>query len=242
MCRGHKCIANEEPGAHSIHRSQRHSSPGRHHRIERTPYCEVRGCPFSRYLTKPGVTGAIVPCVRCALLIVKFHPRDQVEEPEISTFIFHHPAPFGHIDEGIWNLWVAKCIKSNHLGSPCLGCARLWEARQQGRRITDTIKHTSTIALEMKEYLQMMARFLIGWILLVLNGELFIYKKSCLMNGSLGIFCEESLTCLLLLRISPSSRSAAVAGWVATATSREAVEHWSVTLDFLPSPLALLED
>ena len=41
----------------------------------------------------PGVAGAVVPRVRCALLVVKLHPGDQVEEPEISTFIFPHPAP-----------------------------------------------------------------------------------------------------------------------------------------------------
>ena len=52
-------------------------------------------------LSPPGVAGAIVPCVRRTLLVVKFHPGDQVEKPEISTFIFHHPAPFGHIDGGI---------------------------------------------------------------------------------------------------------------------------------------------
>ena len=44
-------------------------------------------------LSPPGVAGAVVPRVRCALLIVKLHPGDQVEEPEISTFIFPHPAP-----------------------------------------------------------------------------------------------------------------------------------------------------
>ena len=35
----------------------------------------------------PGVAGAIVPCVCRALFIVKLHPGDQVQEPEISNFI-----------------------------------------------------------------------------------------------------------------------------------------------------------
>ena len=47
----------------------------------------------SECLTKPGVAGAVVPGVRRALLVVELHPRDQVEEPEISTFIFPHPLP-----------------------------------------------------------------------------------------------------------------------------------------------------
>ena len=49
-------------------------------------------------LSPPGVAGAVVPRVRCTLLIVKLHPGDQVEEPEISTFIFPHPAP-------LWTYW-----------------------------------------------------------------------------------------------------------------------------------------
>ena len=85
----------------------------------------------------PGVAGAIVPCVCRALFIVKLHPGDQVQEPEISNFI-------------TWRYW-RRFELCNYLGSPCLGFARLWEARQQGRRITETTKPTFTIMLKKKQ-------------------------------------------------------------------------------------------
>ena len=85
----------------------------------------------------PGVAGAIVPCVCRALFIVKLHPGDQVQEPEISNFI-------------TWRYW-RRFELCNYLGSPCLGFARLWEARQQGRRITETTKPTFTIMLKKRQ-------------------------------------------------------------------------------------------
>ena len=46
-------------------------------------------------VSPPGVTGAIVPGVRRALLVVKLHPSNQVQEPEISPFTLPYPTHTG---------------------------------------------------------------------------------------------------------------------------------------------------
>ena len=83
----------------------------------------------------PGVAGAIVPGVCGALIVVKLHPRDQVQKPEISALTFH--IPLGILMRGHWKFMSHEVHQIQSPGvilpRPCNTLGGATGVREQGK-------------------------------------------------------------------------------------------------------------